>query len=300
MHAESTRSLSKWNRLFRWSLVTACVVAVIGLACAWWVGGKLLESANRPIGAPPDAFRFEAVTFPSESGTDVAAWVSIAEESHALVILAHPIRGSRRAMLDRAKMLRDAGYSTLLVDLQAHGESKGQRITLGDLERHDITAAIEYAHRRCPGQRLAIIGWSLGGAAAVLAAPLDIDALVLESVYSEVREAIHNRLKMRVGPLRHVAAPALLMQLSPRLGVSASDLRPVARIADVTCPVLIVAGTLDQHTTIAESRELFRAANEPKEMCEFEGASHEDLYRFDADLYRQTVIEFLDRWTSKS
>jgi len=48
-------------------------------------------------------------------------------------------------------------------------ESPGERITFGHLEALDAEAAVEFARQRAPSERLAVIGISLGGAAALLA-----------------------------------------------------------------------------------------------------------------------------------
>ena len=275
-------------------IILSAGLLFLGTSTAWWIGGRLVESANRAIDGVPADLPVQDVTFASESGSQIAGWLSTVNDSKGVVVLAHPIRGSRLAVVERAKMFRDTGYSTLMIDLQAHGESFGEHITLGHLERHDVRAAVSYAKAQLPGQPVIVLGWSLGGAAALIGSPLEIDALVLESVYPDVHRAVHNRLEMRIGAMRHVAGPALLMQLRPRLGVSTDDLRPIDFISKAECPVLVLAGTEDQHTTIAESRELFAAAVAPKEMCEFAGASHENLYRFDAELYRDTVLRFVE------
>ena len=138
-----------------------------------------------------------------------------------------------------------------------------------------------------------MVGRSLGGAASLLASPLNIDALVLESVYPTITEAIHNRVSMRFGVLHHILAPALLVQLQPRLGVSPSQLRPIDHIQDVGCPVLVASGDCDQHTTWAETQRLFGAARKPKQLALFEGAAHTDLLTYDRNKY-QTIIDFLN------
>jgi pimeloyl-ACP methyl ester carboxylesterase len=90
-------------------------------------------------------------------------------------------------MVDRARFLRRAGYSVLLIDFQATGETKGDHITFGWKESRDALAAIDFIHHVDPSARVAIIGSSLGGVAALLATPpLKVNALILESVYPTI------------------------------------------------------------------------------------------------------------------
>ncbi len=127
----------------------------------------------------------------------------------------------------------------------------------------------------------------------MLAAPLNIDALVLESVYPTFQEAVHNRISMRLGVLSHILTPALLVQLKPRLGISLSQLRPIDHLPQVGCPVLIAAGDRDTHTTLAQTQRLYAAAREPKQLVIFNGAAHTDLLTYDSPMY-QNIVVFLD------
>ncbi len=264
--------------------VVALLPLVFVVGC-WLVGNHLIAPAHRSVGLSPSDFPTVEVCFQSKSGASISAWYAPVEHAVATIVLLHPIRADRRSMLGRAKLLRELGYSTLLVDLQSHGESIGDRITFGDLERHDAAAAIEFVRSRTPQHRIGVVGCSLGGAAALLASPLDIDALVLESVYPHIVGAVHNRVAMRLGPLHHVFAPALLVQLKSRLAISASQLRPVDHIGTADCPVLVAAGDRDLHTTLGESMALFQAANEPKRLVVFPDAAHEDLLQQNPQRY---------------
>ncbi len=275
-------------------LLIVCTISVLAFAGAsWFVAGSLVAPANHAVGAPPSGYRIETTTIPSDSGSSLAAWHVPCEDATATVILLHPIRCDRRAMLGRAKLLHDNGYTTLLVDLQGHGESPGKHITAGHRERHDVVAAVKFARTKNPDHRIGVIGWSLGGAAALLGSPLNIDALVLESVYPTISEAVHNRVSMRLGPLSYVLAPALLVQLGPRIGISPSQLCPIDYIANTGCPVLVAGGDCDAHTTLLETQQLFQAACEPKQLVIFEGAAHIDLLTYDHDKYHE-IVEFLD------
>jgi fermentation-respiration switch protein FrsA (DUF1100 family) len=199
-------------------------------------------------------------------------------------------------MLSRAELLWRAGYVVLMPDLQAHGESTGERITFGYLEARDAEASLRYLRERFPRLRVGGVGVSLGGAALVLAGEAArSDADVLEAVFPTIAEATDNRLAMRVGSLSRVLTPLLLLQLKPTLGVSVDELRPVEAIRHLHCPVLILSGTADRHTTEAQTRALFAAANEPKELWLVPGASHDDLFSFDEAGYAAHVLGFLDR-----
>src|SRR5262245_43434278 len=135
-----------------------------------------------------------------------------------------------------------------------------------------------------------------GGAAVLLGRqPIGADAVVVEAVYPDIRTSLENRVRIRHGPLAPVLAPLLVVQLRPRLGVESNDLRPITGIAGLGAPVLVVAGQLDRHTTLAESEALFVAAAAPKELWVVAGAHHEDFLAKDPDGYRERVIGFLRR-----
>jgi alpha-beta hydrolase superfamily lysophospholipase len=238
----------------------------------------------------------QSVSIPSESGSTLAGWFAKPGSPRGVVVLLHGIRSTRLSMLARARWLLAAGHAVLLVDLQAHGESPGEFISLGYLEARDAHAAVAFAKSQCPDVPVAVIGKSLGGAAALLASPLRIDALVIESVYPTIEEATANRLQMRLGAIAPVASPLLLWQMQPRLGIAVSDLQPIAHIANVGCAVLVIGGSEDLHTTASETQRLFDAASEPRQLLIMRGAAHEDLERFDPAGYQRAVIEFLESY----
>lgn len=199
-------------------------------------------------------------------------------------------------MLPRARLLVRHGFSVVLIDLQGHGETPGPAITFGWRESADVRAALAWLGREAPGRRVGIIGCSLGGAAVLLGPqPVGVDAVVLEAVYPRFRRAIENRVRIRVGGLAPVLTPLLLVQLGLRLGISPSDLEPIRSIDRLGAPVLVLAGSRDQHTTEAESDDLFQAAAEPKRRWVVDGARHQDLLAYDPGGYEAHVVGFLRR-----
>jgi fermentation-respiration switch protein FrsA (DUF1100 family) len=280
----------------------AFVIAVGALAVVGAVVGAgfyLSAPARATIGAPPNDFPAETVTIASDSGATLRGWFVEGQPGGGAVVLLHGVKGNRLAMLRRARLLHAEGYSVLLFDLQAHGESTGARITFGRLEGLDAAAAVAFVRQRLPHERIGAIGSSLGGAAALLAPqPLAVDALVLESVYPDIGSAIANRIQIVLGPLVGVVAArptAWLFEaiLPPFLGMQPSELRPIDGVARVTAPLLIASGTADTHTTVAETQAMFARAPEPKQLWAVQGMGHVDLEAYAPDEYRRRIVTFL-------
>lgn len=276
-------------------VLTLPVVLVMGATSAWVAAGMLTNPAPRPIGPPPADLHATDVRIPAADGGHVAGWHVPGKPGAGAVLLLHGIRSDRRQMLPRARFLAAAGYAVLLIDLPAHGESSGERITFGRHEAMGVSAALDELQRRSPGERIGIIGASLGGAAALLAHPEHKpDAMVLEAVFPTIEEAASNRLRPRIGALDGIVTPALLQLLPLRLGVTAAELRPIEAIAKTAVPILVASGNADTYTTWAETVRLFEAAKEPKQLWAVEGASHVDLHDYDPPAYRHKVLPFLE------
>jgi fermentation-respiration switch protein FrsA (DUF1100 family) len=281
-----------WRKIRRRIAVSSCLAILVFCIVIWFVGNTLIAPSNRIVGPPPSDLNAVTTTLPSQSGSSLATWYIPARNAQATIILLHPIRGSRSSMVGRARLFHNAGYAVVMIDFQAHGESPGDYITVGYLEQHDVRAAVDYARRTNPNHRIGIDGWSLGGAATLLASPLGVDAIVFESVYPTISDAVHDRIAIRLGPLSYVLSPVLVAGLEIRCGIAPKDLRPIDHVAQVGCPVLLLAGDADRHTTLAETQRLYDAARDPKKLVLFAGAAHDDLLARDASQYEREVMPF--------
>ena len=278
-------------------LICAIGVLLIVVVGTWLAGSLLSATANQPVGNLPSDLAGSPVQFPSASGVTIHGWFIPGKKGVGAIILMHGVRANRLSMLDRARFLSHADYSVLLFDFQAHGESTGQHITFGYLESMDAQAAVSFLHSSAPDEKIGVIGVSMGGAAALLASPpLDVDAMVLEMVYPTINQAISNRLTMRLGRWAGSLAPLLSWQFKPRLGIDAEFLRPIDHIGKISSPKLLIVGAEDQHTTLEESRRLFDAANEPKELWVMNAAKHVDLYPVAKKEYEQHVVGFFGKY----
>jgi fermentation-respiration switch protein FrsA (DUF1100 family) len=281
------------ERRRRGSILAGLLLVLLASGGIWHAGSALTEPVRERLTPPPELQPLEAVEFASAADARIRGWFLPGRPGSGAVLLVHGAWDNRASMAPRAEFLRRAGFAVLLIDLRAHGESTGERITFGYLEAADVRAAVAYLRGRVPGERIGAIGASLGGAAAVLGnTPLQVDALVLEAVYSDIEHAIANRLAIHLGPLGRWLTPLLTLQLRLRLGFGAGALAPVQSAPDLRCPVFVIAGARDQRTTLEETRELFAAVRAPKELWVIPGAGHVDFHHFARREYERRIDGF--------
>lgn len=276
-------------------------LAVVGLSLA--AGEWLTRPARQPVGAPPpDMAGAEVVRFRSADGLAVSGWFVSGRSGQGAVLLQHGVRSNRLQMLARARWLQRQGLASLLIDMPSHGESDGDRITFGRREARATEAALAWLRTRVPGERIGAVGVSLGGAALLFAQRQpELDALVLESVYPSIDDAVRDRLAMRLGdPAAQLLSPLLLAQLPLRLSLDRSQLRPIDAMAGVRAPLLIASGTRDEHTRWPETERLFAQAGGDKTLWPVPGATHQDLHAFDAPTYEGFVGQWLLRQLRKA
>ena len=268
-----------------------------GLAASWAAGSAMVRGEARAV-APAEAPARD-VRLRSGDGLILAGtyWPGRRPGAPAVLLL-HGVRASRASTAPTAKWLAGLGYAALTIDFRGHGESAMAPRSFGLREAADARAGLAWLKRAQGGARVAVIGHSLGGAAALLGAdgPLPADALVLQAVYPDIRSAIRNRIAARLGD-----APALLLepllsfQARPRFGVMPDALSPRAALRRYRRPVLVIGGAEDRSTPPDETSALFAAAPGPKSLWLVPHGGHAALGDLRDDEYRGRVRRFLER-----
>jgi pimeloyl-ACP methyl ester carboxylesterase len=113
-------------------------------------------------------------------------------------VVAHGFTGSSRTPDVQAisRALAGTGAGVLAIDFRGHGRSGG-RSTVGAEEIHDVAAAVAWLRAR-GYQRVAVLGWSMGGSAVLRYAGLGGDADAVVSVSSPARWYERGTRPMRV------------------------------------------------------------------------------------------------------
>lgn len=158
----------------------------------------LLDDLRRPLARGPADLGiagFEDVVLePADAKIAIRGWWFPVERPQGVFVLLHG-GGDNRAspftgMLELVRDLRDRGYASLAIDLRGHGESDAAAggTTFGPTEANDVVAAVDFVVRRAPGVPVAVLGFSMGGSAAIYAAVKEprLDAVITVSTYADL------------------------------------------------------------------------------------------------------------------
>ncbi|HEU0134343.1 MAG TPA: alpha/beta fold hydrolase, partial [Allosphingosinicella sp.] len=193
---------------------------VAGLALSWAAGSMMVAGQASPV--PPAEPPAIDLRIRSEDGLLLAATYRPGRRPDSpAVLLLHGVKSSRASTAPSATWLARLGYATLTMDFRGHGGSEMADRSFGLLESGDARSAFRWLKRKQRGARVAVIGNSLGGAAALLgpSGPLPADALVLQAVYPDIRRAIRNRIAARLTSApAYLLEPLLSFQSRPRFG----------------------------------------------------------------------------------
>ncbi len=269
-------------------------ITLFSAICFYLLGVYLSRPKQLEIRNPRINLPLQDVLFASQSGAMIRGWYLQGQKHKGGVLLMHGLHSNRLQMLNRASFLYKAGYSVLLFDFQGHGESIGKYISFGYLESLDAEVGYAYLQKKVYPHHVAVIGISLGGASALLGKVKTLaKAMILESVYPSIEEAIKNRLEIKIGHIATYLLPLLTLQIKLHLGISVDDLQPIKNIGSVKGAVLIIGGDEDKRTTITETKALYNEIKSNKELWIVKGAKHIDLDTYAPEIYEKKILDFL-------
>jgi len=265
------------------------VLVVVAVAVAYQAGilaALVLAWRNPrvpPRGTPADiGISYEEVHFATRRGLTLHGWWIPSGHGGRcpLVVLVHGWGRNVERMLPYLPMLHPAGFHLLAFDARHHGLSDpdGHASMLKFSE--DIRATVDAVAARSEVDegRIAVLGLSIGGSAAIHAAAHDhrIGAVVTAGAFADPRDAM-----VTFGRWSWVVAPALPLAfrfMEWRIGARMAAIAPEAVIARAAARFLLVHGDADTVVPVAHAHRLAAAAGERARLWIMPGRGHSDVH----------------------
>src|ERR671911_907838 len=267
----------------------------VGLLVVLWMTSPRRKTPE----ATPTSIGLEhtEVELQSTDGVCLSGWWVPVEGSSLAAVLVPGWGGYKfdEHLLQTLPVYHDAGYSVLLLDLRAQGESDGTRRTLGYREVRDVRGALTWLQEQGFGpDQIVLHGWSMGGATALRAAPgTGVAAVVEEAAYADLPLLLMGEIPdfVRFGrPLR----PAILLAGRLFPDFDPWDVVPkkeTAKLSDEGVPLFIIHSTEDTIVPY-EQAKILAAAYPDANIWKLEGYAHVEAYQHPE--YAQRLRAFLD------
>lgn len=241
----------------------------------------------------------------SNRGRRLHAYLAQCDSAQGTVILVHGYTDEARRMMMLGKLYYDSlHYNILLPDHERHGQSEGDAIQMGWLDRLNIIRWTGIADSLWHGNDVVLHGISMGAATVMMCSgdtlPPSVKAIIEDcgytSVWDEFSGEIKNQFGLPIHPLLDVAS--CLCQL--RYGWNFKEASSLRQVQKSSLPMLFIHGDSDTFVPTAMVYTLYEAKTHGyKRLWIAKGTAHARAYHDHPQEYYQQVKDFLEQISSR-
>lgn len=191
----------------------------------------------------------------------------------------------------------ERGYSMLLVDERAHGQSEGTYIGFGCKDRWDALKWIEWVIQTC-GEQVQILlhGTSMGGATVLmtsgLSLPGQVKGIISDCAFTSPKyvftHVLHSMYHLPAFPL----IPITDWINKKRAGYGMDECNAAREVRKAKVPILMIHGKADTFVPFSMCQEIYDNCASPKKLLVIPGAVHAESYYKDTESYEKALDEF--------
>ncbi|MGN1126166.1 MAG: alpha/beta hydrolase, partial [Ruminococcus sp.] len=190
------------------------------------------------------------------------------------------------------------GYSMLLVDERSHGQSEGEYIGFGYLDRFDAVSWIDFILEKL-GEDVQILlhGTSMGGATVLMASGLELPKQVKgiisdcgftspKYVFTHVLHSMYHLPAFPVIPITNIVN-------RKKAGYGMDDCNAAREVKKAKVPILFIHGDADTFVPCSMCEEIYENCASPKKKLIVKGAAHAESYYKDTEAYESALNDFI-------
>ena len=189
------------------------------------------------------------------------------------------------------------GYAMLHPDARAHGDSEGQYIGFGCLDRKDALGWIDWVLKKCGTDvEIFLHGVSMGGATVLMAGGLElppqVKGIISDCGFTSPKEVFTHVLNSMYHLPAFPIIPAANIVNKKLAGYGMDECNAKREVKKAKVPILFIHGSKDTFVPVKMCHELYDCCASPKKKLIVEGAAHGESYFKDMDAYEKALDEF--------
>lgn len=240
--------------------------------------------------------KFQNIDILSEDGIKLCSKYRENIDSDYWCILLHGYTADNHTMMTFAHEYINKGFSVLIPNHRAHGNSAGEYTTFGIKEKEDLKRWIKWIDNKQPNSKIVVHGVSMGAATTMYLAEDDIDNVIayiedcgFTNYYNVAKFKYGNNILLK---------PFLMLANVIFKNKYGGDLfkSTLSTIIKTNKPMLFIHGGNDELIPASMCGELYEKSNsEFKKMYIAPNAGHADAKNINPTKYFDVVFNFIDQ-----
>lgn len=225
-------------------------------------------------------------------------YITQGKNNHKWVILIHGYKSSNKHMMSYGAKYYEKGYNVLLPNNRAHGDSEGDYIGMGWLDKDDIVCWIDWISKNDSNAKIILHGVSMGAATTMMASGDNLNNVVgyiedcgYTSVWDIFASELDRRFSLPTFPVLDIS----VMVANMKAGYNFKDASSVKQVAKCKEPMMFIHGGKDDFVPTDMVYEVYDAAKCKKDLYLVKEAGHAEAKDYDPDAYWNEVFDFIDK-----
>lgn len=238
----------------------------------------------------------ETVTVKAHDNVTLVGHLRRSPKEKRIILAAHGWRSSWTKDFGAiSDFLYDEGCTVLYIEQRGQGESGGEYMTCGSLERLDLLTWLDWIVHSVSAENLPIYlyGISMGATSVLLASgltlPDNVRGIIADCGFTSSEEIWRHVTEDNL----HLSYPLIKRRVDSlyrrKTGVDPSSVSTVNAMKKNDLPVLFIHGIDDTFVPLKMTLKAFNACHAPKELLITENASHAMNYLAGPDKYKDAL-----------
>ncbi len=287
-----------------WLVVVLLILLSLPLVVAAYILMRLHHQRDRNyrdeyFTSPYEAgIKYEEIGFVAADGVGLRGWL-MKRRGNRFIIGCHGHHGKKSDLIGIGSGLYRKGFNVLLFDMRHCGQSDNARQSVAYYEQRDLQAAITWVKQHYPRAQIGIIGFSMGGAVALMS-PEDeqVKAVVSDCAFANIEFILRHGIRAWglsfLAPFLLAVTFFLNRQI---MGYSLGEVSPLNALRRAgKRAYFFIHGAQDSVIAASHSRLMHEHCASPHKKLWIEEGQHCGLYFKDRDVYIKTVADFFNKY----
>jgi len=219
------------------------------------------------------------------------------EQNNKWVIILHGYHSEPSSVISIGMHFSEKGYNVLIPSMRACGDSEGEYIGMGWLDKDDLQCWIKLITKQNEKAEIILHGSSMGAATVLMASgdnlPENVKAIIADSGYTSVWDIFASEAKARFNLPSFPLLNMFQIVANTRAKYDIKEASALEQVKKSKTPILFIHGDADDFVPEYMCEELYNAANCTKDKIIVHDAGHIESKYKEPETYYNKIFEFI-------